>query len=445
MNKIFFESVFQDTPVGRIPLHWNCVPLENIVEINPKPIRFSDDMTIVSFIGMADVTVSSRLSHKTDKFYGEVKKGFTSFYNNDVLVAKITPCFENGKGALVEGLSNGVGFGSTEFHVLRANPLKSCSSFIHYITTTEDFRKKGEMNMTGSAGQKRVGKDFIASYLVACPPLNEQKEIAKILSIMDKKIELIEEKISITRDLQTGLMQRLFSKGIGTKDINGNWKPHTKFQDSLLGRIPQSWGQKKLNDICTVKGGKRLPKGEALVEEDTGAPYIRVTDMYMGGVALKNIKYVPNHVIERIKNYTISSKDLFISVAGTVGLIGMISAKLDGANLTENADKLTNIKCDKHFLYYFLTSEFIQSTIRKICTVGAQPKLALTRIQSFDFFEPSLEEQREIASILSIVDKKINLLEQQKSEVQLLKKGMMQKLLTGEWRVTLDCDNAEAA
>ncbi|TOP43681.1 restriction endonuclease, partial [Vibrio parahaemolyticus] len=144
--------------------------LNKIAEINPKPIKLDSDDIEVSFVGMADVSESAKLMNTTNRLYGEVKKGFTSFQDNDVLVAKITPCFENGKGALVSNLTNGIGFGSTEFHVIRTKEQKGCPEFIHHITTTHNFRVKGEMNMTGTAGQKRVGKDFIASYLIACPP-----------------------------------------------------------------------------------------------------------------------------------------------------------------------------------------------------------------------------------------------------------------------------------
>ena len=105
--------------------------------------------------------------------------------------------------------------------------------------------------------------------------------------------------------------------------------------------------------------------------------------MYLGGVHLDNLKYVPEDIFPNIKNYTISSQDIFISVAGTLGIVGTIPNHIDGANLTENADKITNIKCDRDFLLYSLMSQRIQSTIDAQKTIGAQPKLALERIKTF--------------------------------------------------------------
>ena len=98
---------------------WKRVSLEDVANINPKCVSVDDD-TEVSFIPMAGVSESGKLLSKQIKKYVEVKKGFTPFQDDDVLVAKITPCFENGKGALLSGLRNGIGFGSTEFHVIRA-------------------------------------------------------------------------------------------------------------------------------------------------------------------------------------------------------------------------------------------------------------------------------------------------------------------------------------
>lgn len=227
---IWIETKLKESEIGKIPLDWSCTTLNKIAEINPKPIKLDSDDIEVSFVGMADVSESAKLMNTTNRLYGEVKKGFTSFQDNDVLVAKITPCFENGKGALVSNLTNGIGFGSTEFHVIRVKEQKGCPEFIHHITTTHNFRVKGEMNMTGTAGQKRVGKDFIASYLIACPPFAEQQKIAEVLSTVNKKIDLIDQKIAETEKLKTGLMQKLFSEGVGVQDENGDWQPHTEFQ-----------------------------------------------------------------------------------------------------------------------------------------------------------------------------------------------------------------------
>ena len=198
------------------------------------------------------------------------------------------------------------------------------------------------------------------------------------------------------------------------------------------------WEWCTLDKVSDVKGGKRLPKGNSLTDIPNSHPYIRVADMFMGGVDLKNILYVPEEVVPSIKNYTISKDDLFITVAGTLGIVGEIPPILDGANLTENADKLTNISCNKKFLLYVLKSPIIQRYVDAESTQNAQPKLALARIRSFIVPVPKQAEQKKIASVLSNADRETELLEQQLADLKQEKKALMQQLLTGKRRVKVD-------
>jgi type I restriction enzyme, S subunit len=201
-------------------------------------------------------------------------------------------------------------------------------------------------------------------------------------------------------------------------------------------RYPEDWKVLKISDVADVKGGKRLPKGYSLQEKPNGYPYITVSDMYIGGISTENIKYVPEEVVDKIKNYRISTDDLFISVAGTLGIVGKVPESLNNANLTENADKLTNIKIDKEYLYQVLISDIIQKEIEKEKTTNAQPKLALTRIKNFRIPVPSnRNEIKKIALILSTWDKAIELKEKLIEQKKELKKGLMQKLLTREVRL----------
>ena len=202
------------------------------------------------------------------------------------------------------------------------------------------------------------------------------------------------------------------------------------YKETEIGIIPEDWEVKKLGEVADVKGGKRIPKGFTLVDEDTGYPYIRVADMNNGGVSLNDIKYVPIEVVEKISKYRISSKDIYISVAGTLGIVGVIPEALENANLTENADKICDIKCNRDFLAYFLRGKYIQKIIDNEKTLGAQPKLALTRIKTFNIALPPIKEQKKIAEILSTTDKHIEDLDRLIEDYELLKKGMMQKLLT---------------
>lgn len=198
--------------------------------------------------------------------------------------------------------------------------------------------------------------------------------------------------------------------------------------------VPSGWSIKKLGDICDVKGGKRLPKGRTLESSDTGYPYIRVTDMYDGGVDTSSIKYIPQDIAPSIARYTIGKDDLFITVAGTLGVAGEIPDILDGANLTENADKLTNLKVDKSYLLSVLRSPIVQRSIEEEKTSNAQPKLAIERIKEFLIPCPPDDEQRKIAKILSTWDKAIATTERLLANSQQQKQALAQQLLTGRKR-----------
>lgn len=200
--------------------------------------------------------------------------------------------------------------------------------------------------------------------------------------------------------------------------------------------ISSGWRKARIGEIAEVKGGKRLPAGYYLQATPTHRPYIRVADMRVGGVDQSDIKYVPEGAISRIQNYRIYKDDIFISVAGTLGIVGRVPISLDGANLTENADRLTNIKCDVAYLMYALQSNPIQHEIDSIRTVGAQPKLALSRIRSFEILMPSDQaEQSRVSRALSDTDDLIESLERLISKKQAIKQGLMQELLTGRTRL----------
>nr|WP_180062543.1 restriction endonuclease subunit S [Acinetobacter sp. YH12120] len=198
------------------------------------------------------------------------------------------------------------------------------------------------------------------------------------------------------------------------------------------------WSEKVISDIADVRGGKRLPKGYSLVESDTGYPYITVTDMEDGTVNCDKIRYVPLDAVDQIKRYRITVDDIYISVAGTLGLVGIIPHELNNANLTENADKLTNIKCDQKYLLQYLNNGSLSQLIDSVSTVGAQPKLALYAIQGMSIFLPATPEQTKIASFLSAVDEKIRQLKQKHQLLSQYKQAMMQKLFSKQIRFKAD-------
>ena len=251
--------------------------------------------------------------------------------------------------------------------------------------------------------------------LLKLPSKEAQTKIASFLSAVDEKISQLTQKHSLLSQYKQGMMQKFFSQQLRFKADDG----------SDFGE----WEDKLIKDIADVKGGKRIPKGYSLVNENTGHPYITVSDMNRSySIDDINIRYVPFEVVETIKRYTITDKDIFISVAGTLGIIGKIPAKLQGANLTENADKLTNLKCHQDFLIYLLDSGCLSELIENTATTSAQPKLALYAIEQLEVKIPCLEEQTKIANFLSAIDQKIGIVAQQIEQAKTWKKGLLQQM-----------------
>ena len=164
--------------------------------------------------------------------------------------------------------------------------------------------------------------------------------------------------------------------------------------------IPESWCWTTLGELCSIKGGKRLPKGKSFADTITPHIYIRVTDMKDHTVLLSSLKYIDEDVFAEIKNYTISSNDLYLTIAGTIGDVGLVPAELDGANLTENAAKLTDIKCSKQYLMYVLMSSIAQDHFCSRFHQVAQPKLSLETASSTLIPLPPYREQLRIAEEL---------------------------------------------
>ena len=158
--------------------------------------------------------------------------------------------------------------------------------------------------------------------------------------------------------------------------------------------IPENWCWTRLCSVVSVLGGKRIPAGRRLTTENTGHVYIRVSDMKDGWVSTENLQYVPEDIFPSISKYIINKEDVFITVAGTIGRVGKIPSELDGANLTENADRLVFTILDQDWLILELQSALIQTQIIEATTKVGQPKLAIARIENLLIALPPLSEQR---------------------------------------------------
>lgn len=210
----FLKSLFLDMFGDPMKERKNIKKLSEICEINPSlNVKLSKN-TEVSFIPMSAVSEKGNINTSQTRRYEEVKNGFTYFKNEDVLFAKITPCMENGKGAIARNLTNGIGFGSTEFHVLRPNNKDVNSEWVYFLLSLEHIRQIAARNMTGTAGQKRVPVSFLKNFDVSVPSLTQQQKFADIV----KKVEKLKEKQRKSEEelnnLFNSLMQKAFRGGI---------------------------------------------------------------------------------------------------------------------------------------------------------------------------------------------------------------------------------------
>ena len=194
LAKSRFVEMFGD--IGTDPYGWGISNLGDCCELNPRrPMDINAD-DFYSFVPMHSVDNNGHVDPSIIRPYSEVCKGFTYFAESDVLFAKITPCMENGKGGIAQGLKNGVGFGSTEFHVLR--PIKNISDpyWLYFITIMQKFRVDAEKVMTGSGGQRRVPITYLSKYQIALPPIDRQKEFASFARQLDKSKVILQQCIA---------------------------------------------------------------------------------------------------------------------------------------------------------------------------------------------------------------------------------------------------------
>ena len=280
---------------------WKIAKFENFCEINPnkKSIENIEDSTEVSFIPMAAVSEKGEIDTSEIKTYSEVKKGFTSFSDKDVLFAKITPCMENGKGAVAEGLKNNLGFGSTVFHVLRPKQELCDSYWLYYLMSLPEFRKKAELNMKGSAGQKRVPANFLAKFEISLPPIGLQKVYIDFFNQIDKSKFLLQQILEKFELLKKSRFIEMF----------GNVATNNK-----------RWEKTKLGNKSVIGSSKRIFANEYTTE---GIPFYRSKEIIELGMGEKpSVElYISKKRYQEIKEkFGIPIPgDILMTAVGTIG------------------------------------------------------------------------------------------------------------------------------
>jgi type I restriction enzyme, S subunit len=227
--------------LGDVPTHWKMRRLRFVARLNPSKSEIADltRSTEVSFLPMEAVGDDGSINLDHTRTIGEVETGYTYFRDGDVTFAKITPCFENGKGAVMRGLLGGLGFGTTELTVARPLPSETTSEYLHWLFASTLFRKRGEASMYGAGGQKRVPEEFVRDFAIAFPPVEEQQKIAGFLKRETAKIDALvgqqRRLIDLLREKRQGVISHSVTKGL---------IPNTALKDSgvdWLGMVPAHW------------------------------------------------------------------------------------------------------------------------------------------------------------------------------------------------------------
>lgn len=429
------EKKFKKTPAGEIPVEWEIEKLSDACIVNPSKSEMPDllDDAKVSFIPMENVRVEAGgIIALNEREFKEVKNGYTYFKENDILFAKITPCMENGKVAIAKGLTNGVGFGSTEFHVLRPKNDRLTREFLYYWISQQSFRELARKHFTGTAGQQRVQKAFFSLVNIPLPSSPEQKKIAEILFAVDEAIEKTDAVIEKTKQLKKGLMQKLLTRGLG----------HKKFKKTELGEIPAEWEVLKLGEHLDVYSGYAFKSQDFLERGEGSIPVIKIGNLQNGIVTFDDkTDYVSEKLYDELVGFRLGKGDVLIALSGaTTGKISVVHKDLEHALVNQRVGKfkiLNTTKMLPEFFYYLAQADVFKKIVLVNIGKGAQENLSPLELKKQMIPLPPLPEQQKIAEILSVVDDEISMEENRKKQLEQTKKSLMQVLLTGKVRVSV--------
>jgi type I restriction enzyme S subunit len=365
----------------------------------------------------------AKCDHISDERYDESIE--IALKIGDVIISKDGSL---GNPALIDYLPEKATINSTMM-LIRVNSNIS-SEFFYQILCSRLFEKLKKEKMSGSSIPHIFQRDMSAfNFLI--PPLPKQQKIATILTTVDDKLENIEEQISQYTQLKKGLMQQLLTKGIG----------HTEFVDSPLGMIPKGWEVVKLGDVGRLGGGNAF-KATDFNRDGVGYQVIRMSNVQPYGLELNKTPIYINSINEKESKYLLKRGDILITLTGTIG-------KTDYGNVAyiEESDTMVlnqrvgRFEMDDILFNKFIFFVFNSVTFKKQFFehgkggTGNQANVGKDGFETIKIVLPPLPEQKQIANILTSVDDKLELLQNQKGEYTCLKKGLLEQLLTGRVRV----------
>lgn len=364
---------------GKLPEGWTTSTISEMCNLNPK-LKLDDDLDI-GFMPMAGVpTTYLGICNFETKKWSEVKKGFTQFQNGDVIFAKITPCFENGKAVVINEFPNGYGAGSTEYYVLR--PINGLINphWLFALVKTKDFLTNGALNMSGSVGHKRVTKEFVENYCLPVPPLAEQKIIAEKLDTLLAQVDSTKARLE-----QIPQILKRFRQAVLASVVCGK-----------LSKNTGQWKTYLLKNICiSISDGDH----QAPPKSETGIPFLVISDVNKGQIDFGNVsRWVPESYYESLKEIRKPCQnDILYTVTGSYGIPVIVNTTKPFCFQRHIAIiKPNSSLIDYKFLAFYLESPQIFKHASDVATGTAQKTVSLSSLRNFELSVPSLEEQHEI-------------------------------------------------
>lgn len=394
--------------LGEIPAHWEVKRLRYVSSVNPNKADLAGlpGSMEVTFLPMEAIGEDGTINLDQTRRLEQVRQGYTNFRDGDVVVAKITPCFENGKGALCANLLGGVGFGTTELQVLRPSE-NVYSPFIFYLTKSHPFRNLGIASMQGSAGQQRVTDAFVKDFRLSLPPLPEQRAIAAFLDRETQKIDALvtkkERLIELLQEKRAALITQAVTKGLPSTD-SGQATPTVPMKDSgveWLGQIPAHWEVKRLR---FVSESNPLPREVRGLPGDTEVSFVPMEAIReYGGLALE----VTKQLADVKAGYTyFRDGDIVLAKitpcfengkgARAVGLTNGIAFGTTELHVLRAFDRLDS----KYLFYVTLSDAFRRLGEAEMYGAGGQKRVPEAFVKNLKHPLPPEPEQRAIAAFL---------------------------------------------
>lgn len=426
---------YRETDAGWIPEDWAALSLGTIASARKSKAVAGHGVRCVEL---------EHIEPETGRLLGWDSSGAqasikTAFTQGDVLFGKLRPYLRKYAVAPFDGIC------TTEILAIHPKDDLADRNFLFQLMQGDGVFSTVEALSYGTK-MPRVSWSDLADIVVGVPPLSEQRHIAAILTAVDDKLDVIARQIEATQTLKQGLMQTLFSRGVGTQDADGRWVPHAEFKDSPFGPIPTKWGVKTLGEVCVgaLQTGPFGSQLHAHEYEDEGVPVLMPKDLVNCRANLETAAKVSQTRAEELDKHRLNQGDLLFSRRGDVARFALIDEKSEGALCGTGCLKAIPGKAHSPaYLAHLLQLEVVRTWLEQNAVGQTMPNMNTAILASLPLVVPDdRAEQERIADILDGVDAKASLLTEKRASYQTLKRGLMQKLLTGEWRVKVDAEMA---